>query len=101
MITNVLRTREGAVRRESAEPDARSGRSDLAELNDPAETEHARGPHEILLHEDDERSAAGHDEGVVGVGGQDRERLVERLGLDVLERPHRASRAFEIARAIP
>ena len=101
MPTYPLRTRERAECRERSERNARIGRADLAKLRDPAESEHALRPHEVLLHQDDECRAPGHDERVIGIAGEDLERLVEGFGLEVVEWSHRASRAFAIARVIP
>ncbi len=96
-----LRARERAESRDRSECDARIGYGDLAKLRDPAEAEDALWTHEVLLHQDDERGAPGHDERVIGIAGEDLERLVEGIGLDVVEWSHRTSRAFAIARVIP
>ncbi len=89
------------MRRQGAQRKPLIGRADLAQLREPAQAEHARRAHQVLLHQDDERGAAGHHERVVGIIREQGERLVERLRLDVVERPHPASRAFTIAREIP
>ena len=101
MRANSRRARERAVGRERSEREASVGRADRTQLGYPAEAENALGPHEVLLHQDDKRGAARHHERVIGIGRQDLERLVEPLGLDVIEGPHRASRTFAIARVIP
>src|SRR5439155_17272527 len=77
-----LRARERAECRERSEGNARIGYADLAKLRYPAQSEHALWPHEVLLHQDHERRAPGHDEGVIGIAGEDLERLAERFGLE-------------------
>ena len=87
--------------RKRAEHQALIGRADRSQLGDTSEAEHARRTYEVLLQEDHERRPAGHDHGVVGIGGENLERLLQRLGLDVIERSHRSSRALKIARSMP
>ena len=98
-----VRSRERTVGRERPEPQApdRAGRVDRAQLREAAKSDDARGPDELLLHQDDQRRPAGHDERVLGVFAQERQGLIERVRLAVLERPHRIDRAVAIARAIP
>ena len=96
--------RQRTVGGERSQRQPSTRRSDGAKLLEPPQADHASGPDELLLHQDHQRRATGHDEGVLGILRKQRDGLVKRLGFEVVERPHRPDavpRARAIARAMP